>query len=161
MKVITLPNNRKTLVDAADYAALSNWSWHVTRSGNRYYVARNVGRRVFLMHREIMNAPQGTDVDHINGDSLDNRRENLRLATRKQNQANRRLGRNSTSGFKGVSRYDYGRCKGKGLWMASIRINGKKTTLGYFKSKEAAARAYDAAATRHFGEFAKLNFPVD
>jgi len=104
------------------------------------------------MHRLIMDAPDGTDVDHRNMDRVDNRRSNLRLATRAENLRNQGLSRNNTSGFKGVSRLD-------GKWRAEIRVKWKLIYLGLFDDKVEAARAYDTAAKEHFGEFARLNFP--
>jgi hypothetical protein len=99
--------------------------------------------------------PSG-DVDHINRDKLDDRWCNLRLATRSQNSANVALRPNSTSGFIGVT-FDKARDK----WRAQIRIAGRKVNLGRFASAEEAARAYDAAALKEFGEFAELNFGSD
>lgn len=102
---------------------------------------------------------KGERVDHINHDKLDNRRENLRLATHQQNKWNvpkqkHRDGRQPTSQYKGVSLY-----KSNGKWTASIKAGERNIRLGYFLTEEEAARAYDAAAREHFGEFAYLNFP--
>lgn len=93
-------------------------------------------------------------VDHINGITLDNRICNLRLATTSQNHMNKRAKRNGTSPFKGVTRL-----VDTALWQAHIRVNGKQKNLGKYLRQEDAARAYDAAARAHFGEFARLNFP--
>ncbi len=102
------------------------------------------------MHRIIMNAPVGKQVDHINHNGLDNRKENLRLATPAQNQANQKLSKANTSGFKGVS-FD----KKKKKWAAYI---GKQSrNLGRFLDIRDAARAYNDAAKLAYGEFAKLN----
>jgi hypothetical protein len=95
-------------------------------------------------------------VDHANGNGLDNRRSNLRLATGTQNNANRRLASNSTSGFKGVNLY-----KRTGRWRAHIAIHRQQKHLGYFRTAEEAARAYDIAALALFGEFALINFPKE
>lgn len=110
------------------------------------------------MHRAITNAPKGMDVDHINGNTRDNRRENLRVCTHAQNLAAGRPAKraNSKSKYNGV-----GWNKSANQWMARIRINGKLTYLGCFKDETAAARAYDKAAREHFGEFARLNFPTE
>lgn len=102
------------------------------------------------MHRAIM----GGLADHKNGDTLDNRRSNLRQATAQQNTWNRARASNNTSGFKGVCPR-----KDRGTWLAAIRYNEKLKKLGTFHSKEAAAMAYDRAARALFGEFAALNFP--
>jgi hypothetical protein len=106
------------------------------------------------MHRQIANPPDGKEVDHINGVTLDNRRENLRVCSHSQNMHNRRLRqKNNKSGYKGV--HWLARTK---RWVAEIRVNGKSRHLGYFTEKTDAARAYDTAAAECFGEFAHLNF---
>lgn len=97
---------------------------------------------------------RGEDAEHKNRKTLDNRRSNLRMANRSQNQANRPRTKRSTSGYKGVSWY-----KRFGKWQASIQKNGKKRNLGYYFDKIEAAKAYDLAARELFGEFALLNFP--
>lgn len=106
------------------------------------------------MHREIAMPDPALQVDHVNGDTLDNRRENLRCATKDQNQQNRRKTGRASSQWKGVWRHHQNE-----TWCAEIKVNKEKIGLGSFKSEEAAARAYDAAARRWFGEFARLNFP--
>lgn len=98
------------------------------------------------MHREIVDAPE---VDHRNGDRVDNRRANLRAATHLQNCQNARP--KGQSRFKGVSRY-------RERWHARIKVPGRRIDLGSFHDEESAARAYDVAAREHFGEFARLNF---
>jgi len=108
------------------------------------------------MHREMMNAPAGMLVDHRNGDNLDNRRSNLRLATPTENSCNRRKKTGGSSRYKGVT---FNRRSGK--WFARIRIHGKCIFLGTFESEVEAARAYDAAAKKYHGEFACLNFPEE
>lgn len=107
--------------------------------------------KVVQLHRWIMDAKPGQVVDHINGDRMDNRRENLRLCTVAQNIRNQKP-RASRSGLKGVF-------KKRGRWQASYTFEGKKIYIGNFSTPEEAARAYDAAAREAFGEFALLNFP--
>jgi len=104
------------------------------------------------MHRAILNAPPRMDVDHINGNGLNNTRENLRLCTRSQNMMNQRL-KGGTSRFRGVSWL-----KGGAKWHAQVRANGKRLHLGLFTDETEAAMAYDAAARELFGDFARLNF---
>jgi hypothetical protein len=118
--------------------------WHASASRNGRFDAAhksNDVRRSILMHRLVLYAPRGKEVDHINGDTLDNRRGNLRLAAHDQNGHNRKIQRNNASGFKGVSCY-----KRTGLWGAYIKFRGKQYHLGYFDTPELAAREYDRAA---------------
>jgi hypothetical protein len=158
---IPLTRGKVAIVDDTDYEWLSQWKWscHINRSGNCYAVRTAWNpRRYIRMHRLITDAPRHLEVDHINGDGLDNRRSNLRLVTRSQNTQNRKPYPNSTSRFKGVSFN-----KRLGKYEAQIQVRQgrvkRKFHLGLFYSEEEAARIYDAAAAHHFGEFAKLNFP--
>ncbi len=142
-----------TLVDDTDFAFLSQWRW---RKNNKGYVVRSEtvnGQRVYLnLHRVLLNALRGLYVDHINGNKLDNRRSNLRLCTQSQNQANRRLHRNNSSGFKGVTN------RGS-RWHARIWVREQQIHLGYHATAYRASLVYDHAARRFFGEFARLNHP--
>lgn len=106
-----------------------------------------------FMHRVIINAPTGMDVDHINGDGLDNRKINLRLVTDSENQQNRHRLSLNTSGFRGVTWHKQA-CK----WQAGIKRNGKSYHLGLYTSPEDAARAYDEGARRIYGRGARTNF---
>lgn len=168
MKIL-LTQGQEALVDEDDFVRLSTFKWFYYPGSPRSltgYAMRNRrsyeegGRGVIYMHRFILDAPQGSVVDHINGNGLDNRRTNLRLATHRQNCRNRRgAERTSTSSYLGVSWHK----KGK-KWVAFIceRKDGRgvSTYLGLFSNEEDAARAYDAAARIRFGRFASLNFPV-
>jgi hypothetical protein len=144
------------IVDESDYdGAMQAGPWHAVRSHRTFYARRNVvkpgGRRgAIALHTFLTGWPQ---VDHVNGDGLDNRRSNLRSATSNQNRMNRRRHSNNTSGYKGVTWH--GR---SGRWRARIGVAGRKLSLGLHETPEVAARAYDAAALQHFGEFAALNF---
>lgn len=152
-KEIVLSNGTVALVDDADYAELSAYRWH--QDGNR--ASRSNGKnRTLKMHRQIMGEQaDGREVDHINGNGLDNRRCNLRLCTHAENTRNGSKHRDGLSStYKGVTnRY--------GKWQAMIRTNNKGQYLGMFTSPEDAARAYDAKARELFGEFARLNFAED
>jgi hypothetical protein len=137
-------------VDDELFAVLSGYSWFLRPDG---YVAANVyknGKRAIVkMHHIVLRTLPGVEVDHINGNRRDNRRENLRLASKSQNQANRKLNKNSTTGYKGVS-FD------KGKYRASI--GGKpREYLGSFDTAQEAAIAYNAAAQARYGAFAGLN----
>jgi hypothetical protein len=150
-----------TILEQADYYRLRRFKWIVYGSGNNLYSVRHklVGpnkTRMVYMHREIKNPKKGRLVDHRNCHSLDNRRENLRLATREQNVHNRRKRKKATSRFLGVSFY-----KPRGNWESRIMHRGKRIRLGRFDSEIVAARAYDEAAKKYFGEFARLNFPQE
>jgi hypothetical protein len=145
-------------VDEGDYAALAVFKWHASVGQWHTYAARRGPRRKTLprkqifMHRVILTAPEGVAVDHINGDTLDNRHANLRFATASQNARNSTLSSRNTSGFKGVS---FDRTRGK--WRASIKDSDRKHTIGRFDSALDAARAYDEAALQLYGEFARTN----
>ena len=105
-----------------------------------------------LLHRAILDAPSGVLVDHVDGDGLNNVRSNLRLATVHENGWNRRLDRDNNTGLKGIVRQ-------RDAWRASIRVKGKLHSLGCHATAQEAARAYDAAAFRFYGPFARPNFP--
>ena len=106
------------------------------------------------MHRMIMQAPKGVEVDHINGNGLDNRRENLRLATRHENCRNARKQQGCSSRYRGVSWY-----KTKQRWESRLNFNGRLYHLGYHDDEEDAARIYDNKARELFGDFVTVNFP--
>lgn len=148
-------NDPRILVDPED-AWLLEYKWYIHNNGDgNLYAARNVhqdGKKTIIrLHRIIMGHPS-LQVDHINGDGLDNQRSNLRLATNAENQFNRGASRSSASGFKGVVWHARPR-----LWNARIKLNGKQRSLGYFQVASDAARAYDREAIRVFGERARTN----
>lgn len=164
MKEIPLTQGQVALVDDEDYEELSKYKWQVraTRRAGVFYAVRTVTRKgrsaqSIYMHRQIMGATKGQDVDHRNGNGLDNRRENMRLCSRAQNIQNKRKIVACSSQYKGVSFYRRRRC-----WEAYINRpnesgNGKRERLGYFKAELDAAKAYNSAAREMFGEFALLN----
>ena len=151
---IPLTRGKATIIDPED-AYLAAWRW---RSNSYSYAVRDQlvdGKRATVfMHNLILPSDCGMDVDHINRNPLDNRRANLRLATRGQNNANRSTQRNNTSGFRGV-----GWWKTRGKWRAIIKVNGRTRTIGVFDDPIAAAKARDSVALDAFGSFAVLNFP--
>lgn len=152
---ISVRPDRTALVDDEDFDRLGPRGWRViTGYARKKFKCADGKRHWFGMHRLVIHAPAGVDVDHVNGDPFDNRRANLRLANDSLNAANRRLlTAVNTSGFRGVV---FHRLLGK--WQAGIKCRGRSIYLGVFASPEDAARAYDAAARRLFGEFARCNF---
>lgn len=158
---IPLTQGQYAIVDPDDYIHLSKHKWYASKTRGNYYAicseeTEGSKRRHVYMHREVLRIPDHLLVDHINRNSLDNRKANLRPATQAQNNYNqaKRRDRAFSSKYKGVSRN-----RGKKRWQAVIHVNGKTIYLGSFQSEIQGARAYDRAARRHFGEFAAPNFP--
>jgi len=165
MKEIPLSRGKVALVDDEDYEWLNQSRWRLLSHNERYssgpYALRSQYNpdtkrsTTIYMHRLILSAPSHLQVDHINGNGLDNRRSNLRLCLSRQNQYNyRKTKRPTTSRYKGVSWN-----KQKRKWEAQIQVNRKHKHLGVFGNEKDAAYCYDAGALRYFGEFARLNFP--
>ena len=152
MKYIKLTQGKITKVDDDTYLWASKFNWCVNFMSGGYYVIRSVGRTHIRLHREIIGAKKGEIVDHINGNTLDNRKENLRICTHKNNMQNQKTPKNNKSEYKGV----YWVKENKN-WRARIQVNGKKVSLGCYKNKEDAAKAYNEAAIKYFGEFARIN----
>lgn len=166
-RTIPLTRGYFTIVDDEDFEWLSQWKWLAQGPADgRIYAARDANengrKRRILMHRQILgtvDAAFHVKTDHVNNDSLDNRRQNLRTCTNLQNSGNygafkERAGKPVSSRYRGVSFY-----KRNGYWTAQINVHGKKRHLGCFPTQEDAARARDVASRKHFGEFAFLNFP--
>ena len=126
--------------------------WYAARHSSR----KNGKQTTIQMHRLLLGLKPGDsrESDHKDGNGLNNRRNNLRIATRAQNQHNQRP-QKGTSRFKGVCWH-----RDAAKWQAQIQIERRKIHLGYFDSEIEATRAYDAAARNHFGEFARLNFRI-
>ena len=163
---IELTQNKFCIVDLID-SDLVNVKWCAIKQGKNIIRYRAVRKGVvdavyktIIMHRVIMERTMGRKlehhehIDHINHDTLDNRRSNLRLVTNAQNQMNRRKGPNCSSPYKGVS-WDYSR----GMWTSQITFNQQHFALGRYATEEEAAQVYDNKAKEFFGEFAHLNFP--
>lgn len=164
VKKILLTQGKVAFVDEEDYEKLIKNKWYTEKNklGTIYYARRNTkigNKRISIfMHREILGLTysDGKLVDHKNWNGLDNRKENLRIATRNINAWNtKKLYSNNTSGFRGLSKH----LRPSG-WQARIRINGKTKSLGYYKNPEDAAFAYDQAALKYRGSNAILNFPL-
>lgn len=156
MKEIQLTQGYVALVDDEDFWWLNRWQWHAQRSRGTVYAKRMVTQGVAAwMHREILALSPGGQVDHCDGNGLNNQKYNLRVCSEQDNARNRHVRSDSASGFKGVG-WDRVMCK----WRARISLgNGKRKVLGYFDTPEQAAVAYDKGARDLFGTFARLNFP--
>ena len=161
VRKIRLTQGQVATVDADDYGRLNQHKWYALWSKNTrsFYAARKSrgeegARREIQMHRVVMNTPQHLQTDHINHDTLDNRRENLRNCTRAENQHNSRPHVRGVSAFKGVSWH-----KLRAKWQAKIMVAGRRKFLGLFPDEVEAAKAYDEAAAQHFGGFAHINLP--
>lgn len=152
-RMIPLTKGKSALVDDADYEWLTQWKWRAVEGASGNWYAECVAGR---MHRLVMGITNPeVEVDHKDGDGLHNRRGNLRACSHKENMRNRKINKNSKSGFKGVRKRWHTR-----KFQARIRVGAQEINLGYFHTPEEAARAYDAAARENFGEFARLNFPT-
>lgn len=162
MKEIRLSNGRMAQVDDADFEWLSAWNWHCHGEGRKRYAGRferrGAGVRVFIsMHRVIAGAQAGQEVDHVNGDTLDNQRANLRCCSRFENHRNQRKQVKrvpSRSQYRGI-----GWMKRMNRWQVRITVGYKKLFIGYHADEIEAAKMYDEAARRYHGEFACVNFP--
>lgn len=159
MREIPLSRGKVALVSDEDYENISQYKWYAHFSSGKWYAYRNAQslegkRQTISIHRSILDVGPISQVDHIDGDGLNNIRTNLRPATKLENSQNKGRQWNNTSGFKGVSYF-----KRTGRWVAHISIGGKNFHLGFFSTREEAARAYDEAALAHYGQFARLNFP--
>ena len=148
MKYIQLTQGKFALVDDEDFENVNHFKWFYEKSG---YACRRKSGRSIRMHRFITNAPENMEVDHINGNGLDNRQENLRICTHKENIRNAKVRKDNTSGYKGV--YWHRLAK---KWQARVFFNGKHISLGYFDTKDKAANAYNQAAKQYFGDFIRL-----
>jgi hypothetical protein len=148
MQAIQLNDGTWCVVDDDVFDQVKDYRWSHIRSCGKSYAMRLGGVHGVYMHRLIANTPKGLHTDHINGDGLDNRRQNLRVCTRSQNlHYSKEKFSNNTTGFRGVH------LRKKGYIFSKIRVNGKRIHLGSFKTKESAAEAYKAASIKYFGKF--------
>lgn len=154
MKEVSLTNSPlKFTVDDSDFEMVNKFKWQLNPDGYVYRFTKN--NETIRVHRFILGVPENLLVDHRDLNTLNNQRYNLRPATKAQNSQNRpKVSTPTSSKYKGVYKNKYGR------WAAQITTNPRGATyLGQFKTEEEAAGIYDAQAKKHFGEFARLNFP--
>ena len=160
MKKIELTQNQYALVDDEDFDKLNQYKWCAQYSSGveSFYAVRGENQKILLMHRIIMNTPRGMQTDHINHNTLDNRKENLRICTGSQNQMNLIKHKKATSNYKGVTivKKMYKNTIYK-YWYARICVNRKVIELGYFRNEIQAVKAYNKKAKELFGEYALLN----
>lgn len=148
MKLLRLTKGKFSEVDDDLFEELSKWKWSTHSCG---YACRNEKGKLILLHRQIMHFHANKVVDHINGDKLDNRSENLRVCAMSQNASNGKSHKDSTSIYKGVSY-----CANK-RWLSQLYVNGKTVFQKYFSEEIEAAEAYNQNAVKYFGEYARVN----
>lgn len=160
MQVIKLNRGYEAFVDDEDYEKVNIFKWFITNGG---YAARTFNFKsgtketeTIKMHRFIMNTSNGMETDHINHNRLDNRKCNLRVCTKSENQRNAKVRKDSVSGYKGVSQRNTIIYKKK-PWRAYITYQGKPKHIGYYRTALEAAIAYNTMAKEYYGEFAYLN----
>ena len=162
MREIELTQGKVALVDDEDYEWLSQWKWHVRQDNEAFYAIRNYPSKTLLqMHNAIWEyhygpISEGYTVDHVDLRSLNNQKENFRLATPTQQNQNRKILSSNTSGFVGVAWH-----KATNKFQARITVDKKRIWLGLFDDPIEAARVRDRAVIEHYGDFAKLNFPTN
>ena len=161
MKTIPLTQGQVAKVSDEWYEKLNKDKWHAWYSPGKksYYAVRNSPtlfgkRKMIWMHKVVASTPEGMETDHKDGDTLNDQSDNLRNCTHSQNMQNQGKHSNNTSGFKGVCWH-----KRNKIWRVKIKVNCKEIHLGDYPTPEEAARAYDEAAKKYHGEFARLNFP--
>jgi hypothetical protein len=153
---VTLTQGYEAIIGAADVPLVESWNWFAMVQSHTVYAIRKeyngTKQRTICLHRVVMGEPEGLQVDHEDGDGLNNQRYNLRVASSFQNSHNRRVSSNNKSGFKGV-------CwnKGSGKWLAQIGFNSGKKYLGLFTSPEEAHAAYCQASKKYHGEFGRTS----
>lgn len=150
---VPLTHGKVAVIDAADAPLVAGRNWQATPKRRPYAMRHGIvdGRkRTIWMHRVFIDVPPGLFVDHIDGDELNNRRSNLRICTVRQNAMNRRTYSNNTTGRKGVSVFG-------NRFRAAIRVEGRTISLGLHTTVAEAAMAYEAAASRYYGPFARPN----
>jgi hypothetical protein len=157
--IVPLTRGMVAVIDADDFILVAPYRWSAIKIGDRWYATRSrrvdEGRGIVMMHQQIMgDVPGGMMIDHEDLDGLNNRRSNLRVASKAENMANRTAQQNNSNGWKGVHWSSR-----RNRWIAQICHERQRRFIGHFHTAEDAARAYDEAARELHGEFARLNFP--
>jgi hypothetical protein len=160
MKELKLKNGMLSFIDDEDYEKFSIFNWNALKIGRRFYVTRQ-NKHTEYLHRIIMNCPKGMQVDHIDGNGLNNCKNNLRLCTNGQNNMNKekrttQCGKSPVSPYKGVT---WNKTSKK--WAVRVTFNNKVYCVGSYMDEILAAKMYDQKAQKLYGEFARLNFPND
>jgi hypothetical protein len=158
--MIAIPINSEThgeclfYIDGEDFDKIKDYKWCLSKCKNTLYVATgSYGKNLVRLHRLLMDFPEGFYIDHIDGNTLNNCRSNLRLCTHSQNCMNSsKTNRKTSSKYKGVSFNN-----NKKKYISQLTYNRKRVIIGQFNNEKDAAIAYNNAAVKHFGEFAKLN----
>lgn len=153
---IPLTRGKVALISKSDLPLVSRFKWYYGGAGYAERMSKDPdGKRIAIrLHRFLVGSPEGMQVDHINGDRLDNRRENLRVCTAAENRRNITKISSNTSGFRGVSF-----AKREQNWEAYLWVNNKKVHLGRHATAEEAARAFDDGARKYHGAHGRYNFP--
>jgi hypothetical protein len=150
MRKIYLTKGKFTIVDDEDFEWINQWKWCATLSG---YAKRTIWingkHKDVFMHRLIMSTPKGLEIDHLNLDKLDNRKENLRNCTHSQNMQNRKVTKNNKLGIKGISLSQH-------KWRSRINVNNKNILLGSFEKMEDAMEAYRIGVKKYYGEHGRI-----
>jgi len=161
MKEIQLTRGKAALVDDEDYEYLNQWKWYACICDGIYYARRTSNKKKIFMHRQLLNAEKGIEIDHMDHNGLNNQRANLRSCTSSQNKRNKSpLGRSKYLGVEVNCKKSKSGDKVYYYFCARICDNYKKQYIGSFKTEEEAARAYDKKAKEIHGEFANLNFKI-
>jgi len=151
MRQFKLTRSKTALVDSEDFERINRYIWHAVKGRHTFYAQTNTKQGMLLMHRAILSIPSDIGIDHKDGNGCNNQKENLRICTRSQNLANMKS-HTGASKYKGVS-WDKHNIK----WIVQIQIDNQPYFLGRFKVEDDAALAYNVAAIKYFGDFARLN----
>lgn len=152
MKYLALTKGKFALVDDDDYDSLSEYKWTFC-GGYAYRVKKIEGKnKKIWLHRFVNKTPDGMCTDHVNGDRLDCRKQNLRTCTYAENNKNAKVRKDNAIGYRGVHWFPQ-----LGKWRAVIQTDGKRKSIGFFDWPSDAAKAYNIAAKKYHGEFARLN----